>query len=144
VVVVGEHGEAAEPEVAGERGRLVRDPLHQVTVAGQHPGAVVEQLEPRPVEARGEVALGEREADGGAEPLAERPGGHLDAGRQAVLRMARRLRAPLAEALELVERQVVAGQVQQRVEQRRGVPGREHEAVAVRPCRVGRVVPEEA
>ena len=41
---------------------------------------------------------------------------------------------------EVVERQPVAGQVQRRVQQHRRVPGREHEAVAVEPVRVGRVV----
>ena len=35
---------------------------------------------------------------------------------------------------------VVAGQVEQGVEQHRAVPGGEHEAVAVRPVRIGRVV----
>src|SRR5256884_3642455 len=44
------------------------------------------------------------------------------------------------EALELLERQVVAGQVQQRVQQHRAVPVREYEAVAVDPVRIGRVV----
>ena len=42
--------------------------------------------------------------------------------------------------LDLVERHVlVAGQVQQRIEQHRAVAGRQHEAVAVRPVRVGGV-----
>ena len=49
-------------------------------------------------------------------------------------------RAELAELLDLVEADVVAGEVQARVEQHRRVAGREHEAVAVGPRRVGRVV----
>ena len=44
--------------------------------------------------------------------------------------------------LELVDRQVVAGQVQQRVMQHRAVAVRQHEAVAVGPVRIGRVVPQ--
>ena len=68
-----------------------------------------------------------------------------------------RLGAELAERLDVVqadrrlpERLVVGvdrlrpGQVQQRVEQHRGVPGREHEAVAVGPDRVRRVEAQEA
>ena len=71
-----------------------------------------------------------------AEALAERAGRRLDARRVEVLRVARRVRAELAELLDLVEAEVVAGEVQARVEQHRGVAGREHEAVAVRPLRV--------
>jgi hypothetical protein len=57
----------------------------------------------------------------------------LDAGRQAVLGMARASCCAAGEALQVVERQVEAGEVQQRVEQHRAVPGREHEAVAPAP-----------
>lgn len=49
----------------------------------------------------------------------------------------------LAELLELLDRQVVAGQVQQRVLQHRAVAVGQHETVAVEPLRVVRVVPEE-
>ena len=91
-----------------------------------------------------EMPLGDRHADRVAEALAERAGGGLDAGRDEVLRMAGRERAELAEALDLVDRhRLVAGEVQQRVDQHRAVAGREHEAVAVRPFRVGGIVLEE-
>ena len=55
-----------------------------------------------------------------------------------------RPRLPLAEALQLLEREVVAGQVEDGVLEHRRVAGREDEAVAVRPARVGRVVPQHA
>ena len=51
-----------------------------------------------------------------------------------------RHRAELAEFLDLVERhRLVAEQMQQRVDQHRAVAGRQHEAVAVRPFRIGRI-----
>ena len=50
------------------------------------------------------------------------------------------LRAPLPELLEVVEREVVAGEVQRGVLEDARVAGREHEAVAVRPARIGGVV----
>ena len=54
--------------------------------------------------------------------------------------MTGRQRSQLAEMLDLVERHLgVAGEIEQRVEQHRAVPGRQHEAVAVRPVRVGGV-----
>ena len=65
-------------------------------------------------------------------------------GRHAELGVARRARAPLAEALQVVEREVVAGQVEERVEEHRGVAGREHEPVAVRPVGMGGGVAQEA
>src|SRR3546814_11493937 len=58
--------------------------------------------------------------------------------------MPRRLAASLPEALDLVERQVVAGDVQQAVQQRRTVAGGEHEAFAVGPQRLGGVVLQES
>jgi hypothetical protein len=57
--------------------------------------------------------------------------------------MARRLAVELAEVLDLLDRQVIAGQVQQRIQQHRAVAVGNHEAVAVEPLRVGRVVLQE-
>jgi hypothetical protein len=57
---------------------------------------------------------------------------------------ARRLAAPLAELPDVVQREPVATQVVQAVEQRRSVSGREHETVAVGSARVVRVVFQSA
>jgi len=82
------------------------------------------------------VALGEGHPDRVAEPLAERSGGCLDAGGMAALGVSGSSAAELPEALQLVERHIgIAGQVQQRVEQHRPVPGRQHETVAIGPVR---------
>src|SRR6185295_14127123 len=88
--------------------------------------------------------LGDRDADRARDPLAERSGRRLDADRVAVLRVPRGLRAELAEALELLDRQPVAREVEQGVEERGGVAAGEHEAVAVRPGRIVRAVPQVA
>ncbi len=125
-----------------ERRRLARYPLHEVAVRDERVGAVRHDLVPGPVEVVGEVALGDRHAHGVREALTERARRHLDAGRAAALRVAGRLAPPLAERLEVVEREVVAGEVEERVEERAPVPGREHEPVAVGPARVARVVGE--
>ncbi len=53
---------------------------------------------------------------------------------------ARRLAVQLAEFLQFGERQGVAGQVEQRVDEHRAVAVRQDETVAVGPLRVGRVV----
>ena len=86
------------------------------------------------------MPLRDRHADRIGDALAERAGGGLDARRDEILRMPRRLGMQPAESLELVERhRLVAGEMQQRIDQHRAVPGRQHEPVAVRPFRIGRI-----
>ena len=63
----------------------------------------------------------------------------------AIFGVARRARAELAEALELLDRHLrVAGEVEQRVEQHRAMAGGQHEAVAVGPFGVRGVELQEA
>ncbi len=136
-VVVEEDDQLAQPEVAGDRDRLVADPLHQVAVGGDDVGVVVDDVV---AELCGHQPFGERHADGVAEPLAERTGGGLDAGGDEVLRVPRRLRAELPEVPDLVHRHPLdAEEIEDRIEQHRAVAGGEHEAVAVGPARLGRV-----
>src|SRR3546814_1805561 len=118
VVVVPERHQLAQAQGAGERGGLVRDAFHHAAVAHEHPGAVVDHGEFGAVEALREQLLGQREAHGVGEALAERAGGGLHARGHEVLGMAGGLRFELAELLDLFDRQVVAGPVQQRVMQR--------------------------
>ena len=93
---------------------------------------------------RAQPALGEGHADRVGEPLPERAGRHLDARRVVVLGVAGRPAAPLAELAQVLERQVVAGEVEHGVLQDAGVPAGEDEAVAVGPLRVARVVAHDA
>ena len=115
----------------GERDRLLADAFHQAAVAGYTIGEVVDDCVTEP---RIDEAFGQRHADGIGETLTQRPRRRLDAGCVAVLGVARRLGAELAEVGELVHRHArIAGQMQQRIEQHRAVPGGEDEAIAVRP-----------
>ena len=85
----------------------------------------------------------QRQADGVRHALAQRARGGLDAGGDAHLGVARRLAVQLAEVAQLAHRQVVAREVQQRVDQHRAVTGRQHEAVPVGPVRPAGVELEE-
>ena len=143
VVVVVDHGELAEPEMPGERRRLARDAFHEIAVAGEGPHPVGHHLVAGPVEVLGQEALGDRHPDRVRHALPQRAGGRLHAGRVAALRMPRRARAPLPERLDLLQRQVVPAQVEQRIEQHRRVAAGEHEAVAIGPGRIGGIVPQE-
>ncbi len=101
---------------------------------------VVDHSVAGPVELGAEQLLGQRHADRIGQALAERAGGGFHARGDADLGMAGGLGVQLAEIADLVQGQVVAGQVQQRVQQHRAVPVRQHETVAPGPVRVGRVV----
>jgi hypothetical protein len=51
----------------------------------------------------------------------------------------------LAKALDLIDAHpLIAGEIEQGVEQHRTMPGRQHETVAVGPGRVARIVFQEA
>src|SRR5262249_9655880 len=71
------------------------------------------------------------------------PGRRLDTGGEVILGMTGGRAAPLTKPLDLLERQIVSGQVEQRVEQHRAMSSRQHEAVAIGPRRIRRAVPQE-
>ncbi len=101
--------------MAGERRRLAGHALLHVPVAGDHVDEVVEGagsgIRVR-IEEAALVARGVREPDGGGDALAERTGSDLDSVRVAVLGMARGLRTPGAELLEVLQLQAVAAVVE--------------------------------
>ena len=142
-VVVVDEDEVAEPLGAGDRRRLAAHALLEVAVAGQRVDEVVEgrlALGGVGVEQAVLAAGGHRHAHGVGDALPEGPGGRLDAGGVAVLRVARGLAAPGTQGLEVLELEAPAAEVQLDVQRHARVAAREHEAVAARPVRVGRVV----
>src|SRR5439155_9728350 len=90
-------------------------------------------------EARARGARRERHAHAVREALPERSGRDLDARRVAVLRMTRRPRTELAEVREVVEREPVPVEMEQRVQEHRSVAVGEDEAVAQRPRGIARI-----
>ena len=137
VVVVVERDEPTEPKVAGQRRRLVTDPLGQAAVARDDEGVVVTD---RFAEPGSEIALGDGHADGVGETLPEGARGDLDACRVPDLGVTRRGRSPLTELAEIVEFQPVAGEVEHGVQEDRSVSGRQNQTVTIGPARVARVV----
>ena len=140
-VVVPQHDEVLEIQVASERNRLLADALHQAAVTGQHIGLVVDDAV---TELGVEVALGDGETHGIADALAQGARRRLDAGGVAEFGMARSLGTHLAEVPDLIQRHVgVAGEVKERIEQHGAVSGGEYKAVTVRPVRVLRIELQE-
>ena len=139
-IVVEQHDQAAELQMSRECGRLMGDALHEIAVGSHDPGAVVADLGV----ARGLHALGNRHADRGGKPLAQRPRGRFDPRQQAVFGMPRAGTAQLAKTPNVRDRRPrVARQIQQRIEQHRAVPGRQHESIPVRPVGMTRIEAQE-
>ena len=111
LIVVVEHDQPTEAQVARQRARLRGDALLHAAVAADDVHKRVEDGEALAVERRGHVRAGEREADTVREALTERPRRDLHARRHAHLRVARRLRVHLAEGLQVGQREVVSGEV---------------------------------
>ena len=142
LVVVVDRDQLAEPEVAGQRGGLGGDPLLHAAVPKDHVGVVIDDRMALAVVALGQDRLGERKSDRVREALAERTGRHLDAVGDPVLRMPGTAAAELAEALDVIEGDVVAAEVQQRVLQHAGMSVAENEAVPCAPRRIVRAHPQ--
>ena len=77
--------------------------FHQVAVGHDAESAVVDDGVAGAVVRRRQVRFGDGQANAVGKTLTERPGGQLDAGRQAVLGVAGCPAAPLAELLQLVQ-----------------------------------------
>ena len=134
-VVVPEQDQLAQAQVPGQRDHLLADALLQAAVADEGVGAVVDDAG---AEARVQVGLGHRHAEGVGDALAQRAGGHLDAGGGVELRMTFAARAEVAEGAHLLDADaLVAAEVQQRIQQHRAVAVGQHDAVAVGPGRIG-------
>ena len=140
VVVVVERDQLAEAQRPRQRAGLVRYAFHEAAVAEKDPRPVVDDHVPRSVETRGQHPLRDRHSHRIRDSLSQGSGGGLHTGRIAVLGVARSHRAELAEARDLVQRQRMAAEVEQRIEEHRSVPVRDHESVAIRPGRIGGIM----
>lgn len=103
---------------------------------------MVDHLVSGTVEPRPEMGLRNGRPDRVRDTLAERPSRRLNADGHVAFRMARRSTTPLTKRFDVVQRQVVARQVEERIQEHGAVPGREHEAITVWPARIQRVVSE--
>ena len=122
--------------MAGKGGRFRCHALHHITIAAHDIRVVIHDVVTGAVEAGGQMSFGHGHADGVGKSLTQGTGGGLHPGCVAVFRMAGGLAAPLPEILDLFETEVIAGQVQQAIEQHGGVTAGKHESVAISPVRI--------
>src|SRR5438874_2507380 len=140
MVLIVEENQFAKMKMPGKSCGFMTDAFHQVSVAANAVSVVIDDLVPRPVIARREPGLGDRHSDGVSEPLPKWAGRYLNTHCVSALGVPRRFAAPLTEMLNFVERQIVAREVQQAVQQHGPVPGGENEAIAIEPGGILRVV----
>ena len=108
--------------MSGKPDRLMVDAFHQAAIAGDHPGVVIDQ---GIAECRVQMPLGDCHADRHGEALPERTCGAFGAFELEIFRMAGAGAAELAEIADVLKRRPhIAGEVQQRIQQHRTMPGR--------------------
>ena len=139
-VVVVKTDQLAQPQGAGQRSHFVGDTFHQAAVAQESVGVVINDVVAGTVELRRQGFLCQGKTHGIGETLPQGAGGGLNARGVAVFRVARCFGVQLTEVLQVVNGNVIPAQVQQRILQHGAVTVGQHEAVAVGPLRVGRVV----
>ena len=137
-IVVEKNNQLVELQMPGQRDRFMADAFHEAAIASNNPGLVIDKIIP---EARVQMPLRDRHADGCRDALAKRPRRRLDARRHEIFWMARRLCAQLAEIADVIAADtVIAGEMQQRIDEHGAMPRRQHEPVAVRPVWIGRIM----
>src|SRR5450830_787131 len=139
-VVVIEGDQLAQVQGTGQGSDFVGNAFHHAAITEEHIGVVVDDVVAGTVELRRQDFFRQGEAHGVGQALAERTGGGFHARGVAVFRVTWSAAVQLTEVLQVVDRQVVAGQVQQRVDQHRAMAVGQHEAVTVGERRVARVV----
>ncbi len=143
VIVIVEADQPTQFVVAGERCGFVRDPFHEITVTRDEIRVVIDDPL-RAIEYSGRVCFRDRHSDCIAESLSERTGRRFDARCVSVLGMSGCLAVQLTKIPDVVERQVVASEIEDAVQQHRCMAARQNESVTVGPVRIGRIVAQVA
>src|SRR5664280_3744057 len=109
-------------------------------IRDRHISMMIDNRVSRSVVACRKIVFRYREADAIGKSLTEGASRRLHTRRPSALRMSRSLAAPLSELFDLFQRQIVARQVKQAVEQHRTVSGRQDKPIPVEPMWIVRIV----
>src|SRR5271155_649091 len=120
-----------------QRRGFLSDPFHKVAIAADGVRVMVDDVMPRAVIARSQPRLRYRHSHAISETLSEWSGRNFHARCPTALRVPRGLAVPLAEVLDLVHGKVVAGQMQETVQEHRTVTRGQHKTVPVKPLGIG-------
>src|SRR5438067_8983170 len=132
-----------EPEMPGEGARFRRHALLETTIARQTKNMLVENAMLVGVEMRSRHFRRHCHPDRVANALPQRTSGSLDSRRFKKFRMPRCFRMELTKTLDVVDRNVVAAQVQPCVQEHAAVPGGKNKIVAIDPARLIWIMSEQ-
>ncbi|SWX47793.1 Uncharacterised protein [Klebsiella pneumoniae] len=118
-VVIIERHQFTQFQGTGQGAHFVRNAFHHTAVAHEGVGVVVDDIVSRTVELRRQGFLGDSHPDRVSDTLAQRTGGGFHACGVADFRVTRGFGVQLAEVFQLFNRQIVASEVQQAVNQHR-------------------------
>lgn len=139
-VVVVNGDEFVKPPDTRQRTDFVADAFHHAAVTQKHIGAVVNHREPFTVKFRGKHFFRKRHTHGVGDTLSEGARRRFNARGHAHFGVARRFTSHLTEVFDVIHREVVTGEMQQRILQHRAVAVGKDETIAADPVWVGRVV----
>ncbi|MCK7509366.1 MAG: hypothetical protein MZV70_38610 [Desulfobacterales bacterium] len=114
-VVVIKNDEFPQTQMTGQSAGFRDHAFHHVAVSGHDIRVMINDGLPVAIEPRRQMRLGNSHADGVGQSLPQRAGSHFHACRMLIFRMSRCAAAPLAEIFDVVERKIVAGQMQESV-----------------------------
>ena len=112
MIVIIEIDQLAQFQMPGERGGFRRHAFHQIAVADQSVGEMMNDLKPWPIVPGGQIRFGDGHAHPVTESLTEWTCGDFHAGGHAALGVTGRVAAPLAKLFDLVEREIIACEIQ--------------------------------
>jgi len=133
LIVVIKENQLAQPPVTGERRCLDADAFHEVAIADQRIGAVIDHGIAAAIEIMRQIGFGQRQPDCRCRALSAWAGGGFDADCVAIFRMSGGAAAPLAEVFEVIQRDIETGQMQQGIQQHGSVSGAKDKAVTIGP-----------
>src|SRR5882757_9610165 len=111
--------------------RLATDAFHHIPITANGIDGVVEEVETGFVEPRSKMLLGYRKPDAVGKTLTQRPRRNLDAGRQSIFRVPRRLAVQLPEILYVFKRKVITREIKKTVLQHTRMTRGQYEPVPV-------------
>ncbi len=142
-VVIIERHQFTQFQGTGQGAHFVRNAFHHAAVAHEGVGEVIDDVVSWTVKLRRQRFFRDSHTDCVSDPLAQRAGGGFHACGVADFRVARSLGVQLTEVFQFFNRQIITGEVQQAVNQHGAVTVGQHEAVAIGPGRVLRVMVQE-
>ena len=104
---------------------------------------MIDDIEIAAIEFGAQRAFRDRHADRVTDTLPQWSGGGFDTRRVTLLGMTRSLRVQLPKILQILDRDVVSGQMQDRIGKHRAMPVGHHEPIAIAPVRVSRIMAHE-